>query len=132
VCVRACVCYTMYTDTHTNTHKQTHTITPLWVRFRNERNQGKQAHPVSKYRVPHGSQAHLKATGMPSQQSNSDSLRFRRAAAFYKALKSKFGLAAAKAVALRINLNLEGCGIVAPAPLLPPPLSHSLPFPRVH
>ena len=26
------------------------------VRFPNERNQGKQAHPVSKYRVPHGSQ----------------------------------------------------------------------------
>ena len=30
-----------------------------WVRFPNERNQGKQAHPVSlvKYRVPHGSQS---------------------------------------------------------------------------
>jgi hypothetical protein len=28
----------------------------LWVRFPNERNQGKQAHPVLKYRVPHGSQ----------------------------------------------------------------------------
>ena len=27
----------------------------FWVRFPNERNQGKQAHPVSKYRVPHGS-----------------------------------------------------------------------------
>jgi hypothetical protein len=27
-----------------------------WVRFPNERNQGKQAHPVLKYRVPHGSQ----------------------------------------------------------------------------
>ncbi len=28
----------------------------VWVRFPNERNQGKQAHPVLKYRVPHGSQ----------------------------------------------------------------------------
>jgi hypothetical protein len=27
-----------------------------WVRFPNERNQGKQAHPVLKNRVPHGSQ----------------------------------------------------------------------------
>ena len=27
----------------------------IWVRFPNERNQGKQAHPVLKYRVPHGS-----------------------------------------------------------------------------
>jgi hypothetical protein len=28
----------------------------FWVRFPNERNQGKQAHPVLKYLVPHGSQ----------------------------------------------------------------------------
>jgi hypothetical protein len=28
----------------------------FWIRFPNERNQGKQAHPVLKYRVPHGSQ----------------------------------------------------------------------------
>jgi hypothetical protein len=28
----------------------------FWVRFPNERNQGKQAYPVLKYRVPHGSQ----------------------------------------------------------------------------
>jgi hypothetical protein len=34
-------------------------------------------------------------------------------AAFYQSLKSKVGLAAAKAAALRINLNVEGCGIVA-------------------
>jgi len=27
----------------------------FWVRFPNERNQGKQAHPVLKYLVPHGS-----------------------------------------------------------------------------
>ena len=37
--------------------KHTHTPTlEYWVRFPNERNQGKQAHPVLKYRVPHGSQ----------------------------------------------------------------------------
>jgi hypothetical protein len=53
-------------------------------------------HPVFKYRVPHGSQ-----------------FRFRRAA-FCQSLKSKVGLAAAKAAALRINLNIEGCGVVAP------------------
>ena len=28
----------------------------FWDRFQNERNQGKQAHPVLKYLVPHGSQ----------------------------------------------------------------------------
>jgi hypothetical protein len=27
----------------------------FWVRFPNERNQGKQEHPALKYRVPHGS-----------------------------------------------------------------------------
>ena len=40
-----------------------------------------------------------------------DSFRFKRAA-FYQSLKSKVGLAAAKAAALRINLNValwEGC-----------------------
>jgi hypothetical protein len=50
------------------------------------------------------------------------------------------GLAAAKAAALRINVNIHGCGVVAPpmhapfrTPLLPPLLlSHNLPFPRVH
>jgi hypothetical protein len=58
-------------------------------------------------------------------------------AAFYKSLKSKVGLAAAKAAALRINLNVEGCGIVAApvhapsrAPPLLPLLSHTLPPPR--
>ncbi len=35
-------------------------------------------------------------------------------AAFYNGLKSKVGLAAAKAAALRINLNVQGCSIVAP------------------
>jgi hypothetical protein len=54
--------------------------------------------------------------------------------------KTCSGLAAAKAAALRINLNVEGCGIVAApvhvpsrAPLLLPLLlSHKLPLPRVH
>ncbi len=34
-------------------------------------------------------------------------------AAFYNGLKSKVGLAAAKAAVLRVNLNVQGCGIVA-------------------
>jgi hypothetical protein len=84
-------------------------------------------------------EAHFTATGMPSQRNQSDSFRFKRAA-FYQSLKSKVGLAAAKAAALRINLNIEGCGVVVPpmhvpsrAPLrIPLLLSHNLPFPRVH
>jgi hypothetical protein len=40
---------------------------------------------------------------MPSQRNQSDSFRFKRAA-FYQSLKSKVGLAAAKAGELRINL----------------------------
>jgi hypothetical protein len=165
----------------------------FWVRFPNERNQGKQAHPVLKYRVPQGSQdaplriaaqrkiaayqqqyadnnisflpaivststrmhgeflrllflqahreteAHFTAAGMSSQRNQSDSFRFKRAA-FYNGLKSKVGLAAAKAAALRVNLNVQGCGIVAPPMhassrtplLLPLLLSHNLPTPRVH
>jgi hypothetical protein len=84
-------------------------------------------------------EAHFTATEMPAQQNISDSFRLRRAA-FYQSLKSKVGLAAAKAAALRINLKIEGCGVVAPtmlapsrAPLLLPLLpSHNFPFPRVH
>eukprot|EP00802_Teleaulax_amphioxeia_P035317 Tamp_43385.p1 GENE.Tamp_43385~~Tamp_43385.p1 ORF type:complete len:117 (-),score=5.69 Tamp_43385:36-386(-) len=49
---------------------------------------------------------------MPAQQ-HCDSFRYRRAA-FYNGLKSKVGLSAAKAAALRINLNIDGCGGVAP------------------
>jgi hypothetical protein len=64
---------------------------------------------------------------------------FKRAA-FYQSLKSKVGLAAAKAAALRINLTIQGCGVVAlplhapsRAPLfLPLLLSHNIPLPRVH
>ena len=57
-------------------------------------------------------EAHFTANGMPSQRNQSDSFRFNRAA-FYQSLKSKVGLAAAKAAALRINFNVEGCGMVA-------------------
>jgi hypothetical protein len=57
-------------------------------------------------------EAHFTATGMSSQRNQSDSFRFKRAA-FDQSLKSKVGLAAAKAAALRINLNVEGCAIVA-------------------
>ncbi len=106
-------------------------------------------HPVLKYRVLHGSHflqahrettAHFIATGLPSQQNRSDNaFRFERAA-FYMGLKSKAGLVAAKASALPINLNIQGCRLVAPplhapsrAPLLLPLLlSHNIPLPRVH
>ena len=84
-------------------------------------------------------EAHFTATGMSSQRNQSDLFRFKRAA-FYQSLKSKVGLASAKAAALRINLDVAGCGIVAApvhapsrAPLLLPLLlSHNLPLPRVH
>jgi hypothetical protein len=84
-------------------------------------------------------EAHFKAAGMSLQTNNSEALRFKRAA-FYNGLKSKVGLAAAKAAVLRINLNVQGCGIVATpmhAPsrtplLLPLLLSHNLLIPRVH
>ena len=48
---------------------------------------------------------------MSSQRTQSDSFRFKRAA-FYNGLKSKVGLAAAKAAALRVNLNVQGCGMI--------------------
>jgi hypothetical protein len=84
-------------------------------------------------------EAQFTATGMPSQRNQSDSFRFKRAE-FHQSLKSKVGLAATKEAALRITLNLEGCGIVATpvhapsrAPLLLPLLlSHNLPLPRVY
>ena len=84
-------------------------------------------------------EAHFTAAGMSSQTNNSEALRFKRAA-FYKGLKNKVGLAAAKAAALRVNLNVQGCDIVATpmhAPsrtplLLPLLLSHNLPTPRGH
>ena len=84
-------------------------------------------------------EAHFTAAGMSSQTNHSEALWFKHAA-FYNGLKSKVGLAAAKAAALRINLNVQGCSIVATpmhAPsrtslLLPLFLSHNLPPPRVH
>ena len=66
--------------------------------------------------------AHFTAVGMPAQQ-HSDSFRHRRAA-FYNGLKSKVGLAAAKTAALRINLNITGCSVVAP-PARPSRSSHT-------
>jgi hypothetical protein len=45
-------------------------------------------------------EAHFTAAGMSSQRNHSDSFRFKRAA-FYNGLKSKVGLAAAKAAALQ-------------------------------
>jgi hypothetical protein len=83
-------------------------------------------------------EAHFTAAGMSSQNNyQSDSFRFKRAA-FSQSLKSKIGRTASKAAALRINLNIEGCGIVAApvhapsrAPLLLPLLlSHNIPPPR--
>jgi hypothetical protein len=84
-------------------------------------------------------EAHLTAAGMSSQRNQSDSFRF-KGAAFHNGLKSKVGLAAAKAATLRVNLNVQGCGIVATPMhassrtplLLPLLLSHNLPTPRVH
>jgi hypothetical protein len=78
-------------------------------------------------------EAHFTAAGLPSQRNQSESFRLKRAA-FYQGLNSKVGLAAAKAAALRINLNVQGCSIVAApihAPsrtslLLPLLLSHNL------
>jgi hypothetical protein len=84
-------------------------------------------------------ETHFTDAGISSQRNKSDSFRFKRAA-FYQSLKIKVGLAAAKAAALRINLNVEDYGVVvapvhAPsrAPLLIPLLlSQNLPLPRVH
>ena len=82
----------------------------------------------------------LFGTGLPWQQNRLDNaFRFKRAA-FYMGLKSKVGLVAAKSSVLRINLNIQGCSVVAPslhAPshallLLPLLLSHNIPLPRGH
>jgi len=63
---------------------------------------------------------HFTAIGMPAQQ-HCDSFRFRRAA-FYNGLKSKVVLAAAKTAEMRINLNIDGCGVVAVHSFLRAPL----------
>ena len=54
-------------------------------------------------------EAHFTAAGMSSQNINSETLWFKREA-FYNGLKSKVGLAAAKAAACWVNLNVQGCG----------------------
>ena len=85
-------------------------------------------------------EAHFTAAGMPSQRNQGMPSQTNRISTCYQSLKSKVGLAAVKAAALRINLNIEGCGVVAPhlhAPsrahlLLHLLLSHNLPLPRVH
>ena len=84
-------------------------------------------------------ETHFTAAGMLSQRNQSESFWFKHVA-FYQGLRSKVGLVAAKLAALRINLNVQGCNIVAApmhAPsrnslLLPLLLSHNLPLPRVH
>eukprot|EP00802_Teleaulax_amphioxeia_P033566 Tamp_38680.p2 GENE.Tamp_38680~~Tamp_38680.p2 ORF type:complete len:130 (+),score=7.45 Tamp_38680:3-392(+) len=73
--------------------------------------------------------------GMPAQQ-HCDS--YSLLPAFYNGLKSKVGLATAKTAVMRINLNIDGCGVVAPpvhsssrAPLLLANLlAHNPPLPR--
>ena len=71
---------------------------------------------------------------MSSQRNQSDLFRFKRAA-FYQSLKSKVGLAAANAAALRINLNLDGCvSVAAPVhallalPFSAPSFFHTIPL----
>ena len=62
-------------------------------------------------------------------QTDQDQFRFRRAA-FYSSVKSKVGLIAAKAAALRINMNIDSRSAWSPRvlrlgaslPLTPPPL----------
>jgi hypothetical protein len=57
--------------------------------------------------------AHFNATGLSSQQNRSDNVfRFKRDA-FYMGLNSTVRLVAAKALALWINLNIQGCSVVA-------------------
>jgi hypothetical protein len=68
--------------------------------------------------------AHFHATGLSSQQNRSDNAFRFKSAAFYMGLKSKVGLVSAKASALRINLNIQVCSVVA----LPCTLPLTLPF----
>jgi len=57
-------------------------------------------------------EAHFNATGIPSQRNQSDSFRFKRAT-FFQSLKSKVGLAAAKAAALQITRSTSTSTAVA-------------------
>ena len=62
-------------------------------------------HVTSKVQKSHReTEAHFTAAGMSSQTNNSEVLWF-KCATFYNGLKSKVGLAAAKAAALRVNLK---------------------------
>jgi hypothetical protein len=73
-------------------------------------------------------ETHFTAAGLPSQRNQSESFRFKRAA-FYQAPRpeDKVGLAAANAAVLRINLNVQGCSIVAAPMQLPLALPFSSP-----
>jgi hypothetical protein len=76
-------------------------------------------------------EAHFTTAGMPTQRNQSESF-WVKYAAFYQGLKSKVGLAATKTALLRINLNVQGCSIVAspmhfPSP--PPPSFTQSPSP---
>ena len=81
------------------------------------------------------------ATGRQAQSTSDASFRFRRAA-FHSHLKSKAGLIVAKAAALRITLNIDGCPLPSRAHhhtshsttsrLLSTSLSHHLPLPLPH
>jgi hypothetical protein len=76
-------------------------------------------------------EAHFTAAGMSSQTNNSEALRFKRAA-FYNGLKSKVGLAAAKAAALRVNLNVQGypqCTLPLSLPFCSPSFFHTISLP---
>ena len=77
--------------------------------------------------------------GTPAQPQQTDQFRFRRAA-FYSALKSKVGFIAAKAAALRVNMEADSSMVAslaasrhthshAPA-LFHSSLTHTLPRPR--
>ena len=83
--------------------------------------------------------AYFTFMGVPAQPTQTDMFRFRRAA-FYSALKSKVGLVAAKAAALRVNMEADSCMGAshaasrhthshAPA-LFHSSLTHTLPRPR--
>ena len=67
--------------------------------------------------------------GVPAQP-NQDLFRYRRAA-FYSGLKSKVGLIAAKASALSVNMNTDGCLLASHVASRYPSTSHA-PFAFSH
>jgi hypothetical protein len=83
--------------------------------------------------------AHFNATGLPPQQNRLDNAFLFKHATFYMGLKSKIGLVTAKASALRINLNIQGCSSrtslarsLSHSSSSPPPSFHNIPLPHVH